>query len=226
MDFGRSARLLGHVGGEREIRPVDDAAHDRREARNADHSRIRGGSPGKSCLANISDTDSLCTGTKVAAAAGRAVRHSCAPWPAQDRSTNSTIGSIKRRRASCRKPISAVTAKNWSNGAVAEIDDLRARRIRDQPVEQLHLAACVDDVHGPDQLWETGRERRLARIEVVADQRPAAGAEKFDHQPRDQRLAGPRAGRRDNVEGSRPHIVMSSPQLSRLRPARGMFRSG
>src|ERR1700722_9174167 len=36
MDLGRAARPLGHIGAEREARAVDDAAHDRGEARDAD----------------------------------------------------------------------------------------------------------------------------------------------------------------------------------------------
>src|ERR1700731_2300462 len=36
MDLGRAAGPLGHVGAERKTRAVDDAAHDRGKARDAD----------------------------------------------------------------------------------------------------------------------------------------------------------------------------------------------
>ena len=84
---------------------------------------------------------------------------------------NSTIGSMPRRRASCSKPISAITEKNCSNRRVAQIDDGGAPLIGDQPVEQRHLAAGIGDIDGPDQIGEIGAKRRLARIEIVADQR-------------------------------------------------------
>src|ERR1700689_1847349 len=36
VDLGRAAGPLGHIGAERKTRAVDDAAHDRRQARDAD----------------------------------------------------------------------------------------------------------------------------------------------------------------------------------------------
>ena len=45
--------------------------------------------------------------------------------------------------------------------------------VGDQPVEQRHLAARIGDVGGPGQVWEVGRQRRLARVEIVTDQEAA-----------------------------------------------------
>ena len=65
VDLGRAARLLGHIGGEREARPVD-----RRRARSATaaecgSSRIRAGRR-KVLFGEHDRYRSLCTGTKVA----------------------------------------------------------------------------------------------------------------------------------------------------------------
>jgi hypothetical protein len=110
---------------------------------------------------------------------------------------------MKRRRASGTKPISSRTPKNCSNGGVTEIDDLGAGIVHNQPVEQLHLAQRFGDVHRPDEMRKPPGESRLARIEIVSDQRLVAGMEEFDQEPRHQRLADARPRRSDDVERMR-----------------------
>src|ERR1700722_15710993 len=101
--------------------------------------------------------------------------------------TNSTIGSMKRRRASGEADF-IEDAEELLERRVAEVDDLGAGIVRDQAVEQLHRAERFSYFDRPDERREAPRERRLARIEVVADERAVAGVEKFDQQSRQQRL--------------------------------------
>jgi hypothetical protein len=42
------------------------------------------------------------------------------------------------------------------------------------------LALGIGDIDRPDAAWKMRSQRRLARIEVVADDRPAAEAEIFN----------------------------------------------
>ena len=115
---------------------------------------------------------------------------------------------------------------------VAEVDDLGAGIVRDQAVEQLHLAERFSYVDRPDQMREASRERRLARIEVVADERAVAGVKKFDQQSRQQRLAHARPRRGDDVKwmmrlrhgGDRSPCRRSQP-TPRRAPARSAPRS-
>ena len=124
------------------------------------------------------------------------------------------------------KPISPMTVEELLERAVAQIDDLGARGIGDQPVEQLHLAAGIGDIDRPDKLGKAAGQQRLARIEIEADQRPAAVQEKLHQEPREQRLAHPRARRGDDVEGSRLHGITAARFYERLTTCTRGYRRG
>ena len=82
---------------------------------------------------------------------------------------NSTIGSINCRRGLLLEADLRHHREKLLGQAVAEIDHRGAPIVGDQPVEQRHLAGGIGDIDGPDQLGEMRGERRLARIEIVAD---------------------------------------------------------
>lgn len=84
--------------------------------------------------------------------------------------------------------------------AVPQIDYLGASGVRKETIEQRHLAAGIGDIDGPHQLGKAAGQQRFAGVEVEADQRSAAVAQKLHQKTRQQRLAHPRARRCDDIE--------------------------
>ena len=95
---------------------------------------------------------------------------------------------------------------------VAEVDDLGAGVVRDQPVEQRHLALRFGNVDDRDEMRKAAGERRLARMEVVAGKRPAVGSGKI-------RSAAARSGscRRAGAASRRCRWGWGRPSASQLR---------
>ena len=143
----------GHVGAEREARPVDHAAHDRRQARDADHAAF--GARRREIFLVEHDRNRFVVH-----------RHKCGlRQPAAQlgiaaRGRRRRVGHVQHDRLDRAPPRLLHEAdlrhhrEELVERAVAQIDDLGARIVRDQPVEQRHLAAGVADVDGPDQVGE------------------------------------------------------------------------
>src|SRR5207237_3862521 len=90
-------------------------------------------------------------------------------------------------------------------GVKAQIAHFAEPVIDDDAVHQLHLAEGVHDIGGFGDVRQIFEQRRLLQVEVEGRHIAVLEQQEFAEQPRDQRLADLRAGRTDDIDGSRGH---------------------
>ena len=167
-------RCSVHIGGEREIRPVDHAAHDRRKPRDDDQAAV-GARQRKIFFVEMSDAASLCTGTNVAAAS-RSFQFGIVAHGRRRRVGDEQNDGLDR--APLRfpmKPISRHDREELLERPVAEVDHLvltSSAISRSNNSIWPRVRRCRPARRGR----ETAGEHRVARVEVVADKRPAGTA--------------------------------------------------
>ena len=187
------------VGAKRKARPVDDPAHDRRQAGNAD----------QPAFAAARRIILLVEGRRHCLVVHRHEGRRVQLLPEARVSAHGRwrpVGQVQHDRfdqppARFRHETDlAHHREELVERPIAEVDHPRDRIPGDQLIEQRHLAACVRNIDRPGQFGETPGQRRFARVEIVGDERPIGIAEELDEQAREQRLAHARARRGNDVE--------------------------